>query len=667
MCGIAGVIRIVPGEPVAEELLAAMAETMAHRGPDDQGVWVSADGQAGLAHRRLAIVDLSPAGHQPMGNADGSVQVTFNGEIYNFRQLRRELEARGHVFRSQCDTEVLVYLYEELGEAMVERLDGDFAFGIWDDRRKRLLLARDRAGVHPVYYTQVGDTFLFASEIKALLRHPGVGREIDEPSLYHYLTYLVAPPPRTLLRDVYKLPAATTLVLSPGTPGAVPAIRKYWEPLPGQYEVDGRAMDEQLAWLFQRAVEKRLMSDVPVGVLFSGGVDSTLNAASFQKLIHPGRVRTYTVGLSGTRPLSDESESARQMARRLGTEHHEIHITENDLLETAQRLAYLQDEPISDPVAVPLYFVTRLARETGTIVLHAGEGADELFCGYDGYRHALERIRRLWRPATRLPRLASALGSGLLGRSCWARHRKMADVLGRASRGQEFFLSSAVAYFEGEKAGVLAPDFRRRLAGLDSFDVVAPLYRRVAEAHPGASDLEKITFLELQLRLPELLLMRVDKMAMANSVEVRVPFLDRDLVDFALSVPESFKLRDGVLKEPLKRLAAGHVERELVYRPKRGFAAPIQEWFRSRLGDHLGDLLEDRSAELGRFFNLAALGQRLRRGPGTVNQAFQLWVVYNFANWWRSIVEVSADASGQSLGRAGQRRARQHPWTLARA
>jgi len=652
MCGIAGAIRTRPGEPVTPDLLAAMAETMAHRGPDDQGVWICPDGQAGLAHRRLAIVDLSPAGHQPMGNASGSVQVTFNGEIYNFRQLRRELEARGHRFRSQCDTEVLVYLYEELGEAMVERLDGDFALGIWDDGQKRLLLARDRAGVHPVYYAQVGDTFLFASEIKALLRHPGLGREIDESSLYHYLTYLVAPPPQTLLKDVYKLPAAATLVLSRGTAGAVPVVRKYWEPLPGQYAVDGRAMDEQLAWLFQRAVEKRLMSDVPVGVLFSGGVDSTLNAASFQRLIGAGRVRTFTVGLAGTKLLCDESESARQMARRLGSEHHEIRITENDLLETARRLAYLQDEPISDPVAVPLFFVTRLARETGTIVLHAGEGADELFCGYDGYRWALERIRRFWRPVAHLPRLASALGSAILGRSSSPKHRKMADVLGRAARGQEFFLSSAVAYFEQEKAEVLAPDFRRRVAGLDSFDVVAPLYRRIAEAHPGASDLEKITFLELQLRLPELLLMRVDKMAMANSVEVRVPFLDRDLVDFALSVPESFKCRDGVLKEPLKRLAAGHVERGLVYRPKRGFAAPIQQWFRSRLGDHLGEILADRNTELGRYFNLAALGQRLRRGPSTVNQAFQLWVVYNFANWWRSIAEVSTYASDEGPQRA---------------
>jgi len=635
MCGVAGLVGLAAGDRVQMDLLRAMADSLRHRGPDGHGYWVSGEGNVGLAHRRLAIVDLSDAARQPMSSADGTVHVTFNGEIYNFRELRSELEGKGYRFRSQSDTEVLVNLYSEAGDSAIDRLDGDFALGLWDERRKRLLLARDRAGVKPLYYCELDGLFLFASEIKALLQCSAVPRELDEESLYHYLTYLVVPPPRTLLRNVFKLPAASvlTLELNHGW-----RTRRYWEPLPGRVTPDRRDLDGQLQTLFQRSVAKRLMSDVPVGALFSGGVDSVLNTASFRELVAPQRVKTFHVSMAGAPPLADEREWARKMAARLGTEHYETIIDEGDLIATAETLAHFQDEPISDPVCVPLYFVAKLARDAGVTVLHAGEGADEIFCGYENYRRFIQSYTWLWPPLRRLPAAVSWLGFQALRRTASARGRKVADVLRRRALGQELFMSGAVAYYEDEKAAVLAPGFRERHPGLDSFDVVADLYRRIEEQAPRATILQKMTFIELQLRLPELLLMRVDKMAMAHGVEVRVPFLDRDLLDFALSLDESFKLRDGVAKEPIKRLAARYVDRESVYRPKTGFGAPIQSWFRSGLGAHMLTLLEEDRGEVGRYFDIPELQRRLTRRPRTVNEAFQLWVIYNLLNWRRAIL-----------------------------
>jgi len=645
MCGIVGMVRTPTGPPIRGDVLMAATNQLSHRGPDGAGTWISDDGMAGLGHRRLAILDLSDAGRQPMAGRDGQTQVTFNGEIYNYRDLRRELADKGYGFRSQTDTEVLVHLYDDIGAAMIDRLDGDFAFGLWDDRRKQLLLARDRAGVKPLYYTCLDNQFLFASEIKALLAHPDVRREIDEESLYHYLTYLVVPPPKTLFKGIMKLPAAGLLTLDLKDDRFRIRIGQYWEPLPGQCRLHEADLDEQFRELFQRSVEKRLMSDVPVGVLFSGGVDSTLNAASFGQAIAPQKVRTFNVGVDGTRLFNDESGFAVDMARRLDTEHHQIRITEEDLLAAVAKIARQQDEPLADPVCVPLYFVTKLARETGTIVLHAGEGADEVFCGYDKYRRFMRYHQRLWRPLDRLPSFVQRLGFQLLRRSRATKWRKVADSLRRLAAGQQFMLSSSVAYFEHEKQAILSPEFRSQCADIDSFDVVAGTYRTLDEKCPDATFLQKLAYLELQMRLPELLLMRVDKMSMLNSVEVRVPFLDRDLVDFALSAPESFKLRDGVSKEPVKRLAATHVPRDLLYRPKSGFGAPIQEWFASDLGRDMDQQLRADQGELGAWFDIAALRRRLRHPPSTVNDAFQLWVVYNFMQWRHSFFEHSGRAA----------------------
>jgi asparagine synthase (glutamine-hydrolysing) len=637
MCGILGIVNIENHQPIDPALLTQMAATMAHRGPDGSGVWVQPDGQCGLAHRRLAIVDLTEAGKQPMATPDERLWVTFNGEIYNYPTSRREMEAQGYSFRSNSDTEVILYLYRKFGDQFYQYLDGDFGIGLWDCDQQRLILLRDQAGVKPVYYAHVDGRFIFASEIRALLAYPGIDKSIDETALYHYLTFLVVPAPHTLIKGIYNLEAASILTLEPRK-GFCPEIKKYWLPLP-QVE-KGRSfesLDEELEALFSAAVKKRLMSDVPVGLLFSGGVDSTLNLVAFGKLIAPEKVKTFTVGMDNPGNFQDDSVMARQMAALLGSEHHEIRISEVDLLATAEKLAYFQDEPISDDVTIPLYFVTKFAKEQGVTVLHAGEGADELFCGYDNYRRFIRHYERFWTPLAKMPRWVSKVAAKALSLSHSPRQRKIRDVLSRRAKGHELFMSSAVAYYEHEKQRILSPELRRAMAEVDSFDMIAPYYERLHKECPDASILQKITFIELQLRLPELLLMRSDKMAMANSLEIRVPFLDRDLMNFAMRVPDSYKLRDGISKEPIKRLATKYVSRDYIYRPKQGFGVPIQQWFKGKLGDALLEMLASDNGNITQLLDKKTLRDHQRYGLRTVNEAFQLWVIYNLIAWSKSL------------------------------
>jgi asparagine synthase (glutamine-hydrolysing) len=638
MCGICGVYYFADTGLRAEtSLLSRMVATMHHRGPDGQGTWISDDGRVGLGHARLSIVDLTDDGAQPMSNETGSVHVTFNGEIYNHAELRAELTRRGHRYRSRTDTEDIVHRFEEVGEDVVLDLDGMFGLAVYDSATGDLLLARDRLGIKPLYYAEIPGGIVFASEAKAILQHPAVRAEVDPEALYHYLTYLVPPAPRTLFRGVQKLPAGHLLRVD--RTGRV-RVRQYWDALPRQFDTRGVDLDERLEALFADSVRKHMMSDVPVGVLFSGGVDSSLNAAYFRDhTTEP--VRTFNVGFEGSTVLRDESAFASEMAGLLGTEHHQVRITERQFIDFITHLPFYQDEPIADPVCIPLYFVTKLARDTGTIVVHVGEGADETFTGYDNYLRFIRWHDRYWRPLSKLPsgalRLAAGIG-GLLGPSS-GRAAKITDILNRAGRGQELFMSSAVAYYEQEKAGILAPGFRARMRDVDSFDAVRPHYDRLRNSVENPTFLEMLTYVELKQRLPELLLARVDKLGMANSIEARVPFLDYRLVEFALSVPQHYKVHGGVGKAPLKRLAARRIPADRIFRPKSGFGAPIQEWFRSALGERFRALLTRHGDAVGEYLDVSALVARSRGPLPRVNDAFQLWTVFNFVQWFATYVQ----------------------------
>jgi asparagine synthase (glutamine-hydrolysing) len=631
MCGIAGVFDR-KGAPVDSDRVLALRDLMVHRGPDDSGWWRREQADVVLAHRRLSIVDLSEAGRQPMANEDGTVHVTFNGEIYNHEELRADLEGRGHRFYSRCDAEVLVHLYEEHGERMVERLIGMFAFAIWDERRGEMFVARDRLGIKPLYWVDVQGRFAFASEAKALL--PLLPRnELDETALAHYLSFVAVPPPRTLFKDVSKLAPATTMVI--GRDGPRPP-RRYWDPIANRADLgpDSDWAGELLTRL-ERSIDRRMMSDVPVGVFLSGGVDSSTNVALMSRLTDDP-LNTFSIGFRDA-PEQNEYEWARLVAERFGTNHYETEIDAQDLWRFLPELVFFQDEPIADPVCVPLYFVSKLAKDNGVTVVHVGEGSDEIFSGYPSYVQAHSVATRQWRRFRGLPRvaragLAAAAGRVLRERPGYETH--LEAIRRGAQPNGHLWWGGAVAFYENGLEHITTPELRAAAGSEHPRDVVAAIDADATAA--GARDeLDRIIYQDLRLRLPELLLMRVDKLTMANSVEARVPFLDHQLVELAMSIPADEKIRDGVGKHVLKRAVEPLLPHDLVWRPKQGFGTPVSRWFRGELGAQLEAQLTNSSIhELG-FLDRGAISDLLEiHRSGRAERSFQLWNLLNVCVWF---------------------------------
>jgi asparagine synthase (glutamine-hydrolysing) len=627
MCGIAGALNLGRGAAIREPDVTRMRETLVHRGPDGGDTWVSADGGVGLGFRRLSIIDLSDAAMQPMANEDGSIRIVFNGEIYNHAEIRGELERLGgHRWRTDhSDTEVIVHAFEQWGIDCLHRFRGMFAIAIWDSRRHELWLVRDRIGVKPLYYCVTNGTLLFASEIKAILTHPGVRRNVDEESLYHYLSFLATPAPRTLFKGIEKLPGGTWARASKD--GTI-RVHRWWdawddvEPLPGASsdEVAAAVLDE-----LRTAVGLRKVSDVPVGVFLSGGIDSSTNAALFSEG-ETRPVRTFSIGYDddyGT--YRNELGYARLAAEYVGSEHRELVLTMGDLVSFLPEMVRLQDEPIGDPVCVPVYYVSKLARDNGVIVCQVGEGADELFCGYPAWRHYL-RLQRL--DGLPVPRALKRLGVATARRLGWWERREV-ELLRRGAESQPVFWSGADALSDAQKQRLLSPRLRRELRGLTSWDAVAPIRARFDEKAWERSALNWMTYVDLNLRLPELLLMRVDKMSMGVSLEGRVPFLDHRLVELTLGIPTSLKLAGGQLKPVLKQAVRGVIPDELIDRPKQGFGVPVFEW----LLDGLGTLAR---AELEAFCAEADLlsADEVRRYLDE-RRGHEVWYLLNLALWWK--------------------------------
>jgi asparagine synthase (glutamine-hydrolysing) len=637
MCGICGVWEYGAAEGGVElSLVERMRDLLAHRGPDDAGARLFDGGRLGLGHRRLSIVDLSPAGHNPMrGCAERDVWTVFNGEIYNHAELREDLERRGHLYHSRTDTETILHLYEERGLDFVHDIEGDYAIALWDEDAGRLVLVRDRVGVKPLYFYQEGGRLIFASEIKAILAHPSVTADVDEEALYHYLSFLTAPAPSTLFRGVRKLPAGHMLVV--GRDGEA-RVTQYWDALPPA-EAGGRRTDAEeraeILRLLRASIKKRMMADVPFGVFLSGGVDSSANVALMaEETDRP--VRTYTVAFRDHEELN-ELDAARAIARRFRTDHHEVLIGEEEMRSFLPDLVFHQDEPIADPVCVPLFYVSRLARESGTVVVQVGEGADEIFSGYDKYVRYLRIQERFWRHAERVPaaarRVASAVVRPFMERT--VKQRMAIELVRRLGADEGLFWGSAVVFDETFKPRVLSAEARARLIGLSSYDVVRACEEQLERARPGADFLARMTYQELKLRLPELLLMRVDKITMATSVEARVPFLDHHLVEYALGVSRAQKVEGRSGKHILKRALEGVLPPEVLYSPKRGFGAPIRGWLRgpatSLLDGHLLDSPMRRRNLLDYAF-VARLIEEHRRGAR--DWSFHLWALLNLSLWY---------------------------------
>jgi len=633
MCGICGILATTDKFETGERCVEAMRDAMVHRGPDDGGLWRSNDQRVAFGHRRLSIVDLSAAGHQPMSNEDGTVWITYNGEVYNHAALRRELQAKGHVYRSHTDTETIIHLYEEEGRRCVERLEGMFAFAIWDMRRRELFLARDRIGVKPLYYAQPAGGFVFGSEIKALLKHPAIVADLDEEAFSHYLTFMCTPTPSTMFAGIRKLSPSERMTVT--ADGRIHS-EIYWSPFSA--EVSGQVdtmsepeMEERLMVLLRESIAKRMMADVPFGVFLSGGVDSSTNVALMSELMD-SPVQTFSVGFKEHEQYN-ELDHARAIARRFGAEHHEVIVDVDDLEGFIPDLVHHQDEPIADWVCVPLYFVSKLARDNNTIVVQVGEGSDELFHGYTSYIRQARLRRQLWEPLQRAPRpVRRALATGARGLT----HRlgrgiQYGDVVVAAAEGELPFWGGAICYRGRSKRQLVSNGLVDRY---NSHDVVQRIWN---EAAAGAGDpdlLQRMTYLELKQRLAELLLMRVDKMTMATSVEARVPFLDHDFVQFALALPPHMKVRGNLGKYALKKAVDGLLPHDVVYRPKQGFGAPVSEWFRGDFGRRAQHEIRH-SSLAGRglldYDFIDELWGRHFAGRGDWGGA--LWNIYNVSRW----------------------------------
>ena len=632
MCGICGIVGFQDSFAVSEDLATAMRETIVHRGPDDGGSLHLPEDRVALGHRRLSIVDLSPAGHNPMPNEDKTVWITYNGEVYNHKALRAELEAKGHVYRSNTDTETILHLYEEEGIRCVERLQGMFAFAIWDQNKKELFLARDRLGIKPLYYATPPGGFVFGSEIKALLQHPAVTPDLDEEAFFHYLTFICTPAPSTMFKGISKLaPAQRMVVKADGSTTS----DFFWSPMSpdADREVAGMSeaqMEERLIELLRASIEKRMMADVPFGVFLSGGVDSSTNVALMDELMTEP-VKTFSIGFQHFEQYN-ELEYARQVAKRFKTDHHEVLIDDKDLEDFIPELIHHQDEPIADWVCVPLHFVSKLARDNDTIVVQVGEGSDELFHGYQGYISHARFRRRYWEPFQRVPRgmrMGVSRAINAVSRRT-GRGIPQAQFVEDAALGRLPFWGGAICWTGQTKDSVLANGH----SSLDSYDVVTRFWEQAERERPGADLLQKMTYLELKQRLAELLLMRVDKMTMATSVEARVPFLDHELVEFAMALPPEMKVRDGVGKYLLKKAVAGRfIPEEIAYRKKMGFGAPVSEWFRGDLGVRAQrEIRQSTLAERGLldYDRIDELWAAHRNGQ---EWAFQLWNLYNVSAW----------------------------------
>jgi len=616
MCGIAGFMYF-DGAPIQEKLIRDMGDVLKHRGPDEDGVYLGS--KAALGHRRLSIIDLS-SGRQPLSNEDGNVWISFNGEIYNYLELQRQLKA-SHTFRTRSDTETIVHLYESYPETFIEKLRGMFAFAIWDERSQTMLLARDRVGKKPLYYYLDREKLVFASEIKAILKHPGLDLKIDDQAVSDYVSLGYIPSPKSIYRSIRKILPGHYLRVRAGRAEEI----EYWD-----LRFDETAYSSEEEWQhklldeFRTAVKIRLMSEVPLGAFLSGGLDSSGVVAMMRKILGQP-VKTATIGFQEKR--FDESQFGRQVSRHLGTEHHE-RVVAPEKIATIEKLAWHYDEPFADSSALPTYFVSQVAREKVTVAL-SGDGGDENFAGYTRYfmDQQENRMRSI------LPLVLRRIVFGPL-----ARIYPKLDWAPRPVRAKTTLQSLAFDHIEGyvdtvstfrkyEKSAILSADVKSTLVGYDTTDIFRDYYRKGDITDP----LSRIQYVDIKTYLTDDILAKVDRASMANSLEVRCPLLDHKLMELVASMPSNLKLRGMTGKYIFKKALAAELPADILNRTKMGFAVPLASWFRNGIRDYAREFILDRqdpylsSSFVKKIWYQHQSGVRDRSG--------QLWNVLMFRLW----------------------------------
>ncbi len=621
MCGVCGVYNAWSAEPVSPDLIRCMTRLIAHRGPDDTGAYL--DGPAGLGFARLSIIDLG-GGHQPMSNETGDIWVVFNGEIWNYKPLRQELTARGHVFRTQSDTETIIHAYEEYGVEGIPHLHGMFGLALWDSRRQRLLLARDRAGKKPLYYTRTDGGLVFASEIKSLLAHPGVKRRADPQALADFLSVRYVPGPATLFANIYKVLPGYWLLCENGS------IREqcYWDF--SFAPTEQQPIREYIAGIRQhvhRAVEERMMADVPVGAMLSGGVDSSVVTGTMSQLSSQP-VKTFAVGFDV--PGFNELPYARIVADHFGTEHHELTVRSADLAQYWPLLTWHRDEPVSEDSDLGVSLISRLARQHVKVVL-SGEGGDELFAGYPKY--GVDWLARYYHL---LPALLREEVMGRLLDHLPYSMRKLKMAAGALGQPAPYRWMAWFGVFNGRlKDEILSTQTRSSIDNNSS-----RAFQRWLDRNPQRDDLSSMLYLDTKIWLPDNLLMKNDKMTMAASLEGRVPLLDYQLIEYAASIPSSAKVRPFQPKYLFKRAFEDFLPAPVLTRKKMGFNVPIATWFREGLRDLLARLLlSDRARDRG-FLNPAGVARIIRdHQEGRTNYGSQIFHLASLELWFRIFID----------------------------
>jgi asparagine synthase (glutamine-hydrolysing) len=618
MCGIVGKINFQSDHYVHFDQIKWMADSLRHRGPDDEGIWVNRS--VGLGQRRLSIIDLSEDGRNPMCNEDGTVWITFNGEIYNFQELRSELEAKGHKFRSRTDTEVIVHLYEEYGSALIQHLRGMFAFALWDTRLRQLMLVRDRLGVKPLYYSLTKSGLLFGSEIKAILASGEISPTPDSTSIHQFLLWQCIPSPRTGFNEIKKLPPASFLLWQAKS-GV--RIEKYWE-LDCSQQLDANVdeITERVENLTEEATRIRLVADVPVGIFLSGGIDSACVLAAARKS-NSKRIKTFSVSFSDK--AYDESRYARIVAKHFDTDHHEFEAGLK-IMDVLPQMARLFDEPFADAAAVPTYYLSKLTRQHVTVAL-SGDGGDEAFGGYDRYK-ALKALGWFSRvPGSKWLKSMYSLipySSGKHSRLRYA--RELLKISGQEPQVQ--YTSMFLGMFGSEQwKSLYSADFRNSLNGEgdDNF---------LSWDSNGRDNLSRAMAADTQRYIPDCLNVKVDICSMAFGLEVRSPFLDHKLIEFAARIPSRLKIHGMKQKYILKRAFAKDLPAEILRRGKSGFSVPLAEWFRGDLREFARDTLTSKQSNVRSMFQLPMINQMFEEhAAGTRNWHVQLWRLLILENW----------------------------------
>jgi asparagine synthase (glutamine-hydrolysing) len=627
MCGICGKFVFEANERVSPALVRAMADTIRHRGPDDEGYFVS--GPVGLGFRRLSIIDLH-TGHQPLSNEDGSIWIVFNGEIYNYQELRGLLLSKGHVFKTLSDTEVIVHLYEEFGPDCLQQLRGMFAFAIWDGNAKTLLLARDRVGIKPLYYCLKDSSVVFASEIKAILADPSINREMVPELIDRFLTFLYMPGEETLFNGIAKLAPGHYLLVKNGKA----VIQRYWDLHFGEKSASERVRDveAELLRLLTETVGLHMIADVPVGILLSGGVDST-GILSLAVNATDKKISTFTVGFSGNE-VADERPYARLAAEKFGTQHYDMTISADDFANFLPRYIWHMEEPVCEPPAIALYYVSQLAKKYVTVLL-SGEGGDEAFAGYSNYRNLvwLERLK------TGGPSLNEAFAKGIsLADSVFHSRRfsKYGPLMNERFPDYYYSRTSNPHTFTGNGLGkVYSADFTQTVNRERSLGPVRLLQEHVR----GQNTLDAMLYIDTKTWLPDELLIKADKMTMANSIELRVPLLDHQVLEFAASLTPSLKMKGRKTKYILKKALSKNIPSEIRNRKKTGFPVPYASWLRNELKDVVWDVLTDGKTISRGYFRKEAVESLLRANASGIDHSKEIFSLLSLELWQRTFLE----------------------------